>query len=174
MKFNRFSALFSVIAVVVLSVAAFGQTETFSDPDVEYTFEVPNKSWKQTAQPSVTSPNVEYTNGDRSAGYLEIRKITVRADSLTSEAIGDEEEKLKFLQGYVAGKEEIFRGKLDGNVFNYEFIRSGRNMAGRYYFLRANPTTVYLLRFTAQKEKLLSVRTQADVFARTFAVKTAK
>ena len=123
-----------------------------------------------TAKPSTTSPNVEYVYGDRSAGYLEIRKMSVKADDMMADMIAGEEEKLKFLQGYVAGKEENFAGNLRGTAFNYEFIRSGRNMSGRFYFLKVNPTTVYVLRFTAQKEKLMTIRNQTDSIARTFEV----
>ena len=88
-----------------------------------------------------------------------------------SEIIAGEEEKLKFLQGYVAGKEENFAGNLKGTAFNFEFIRSGRNMSGRFYFLKASPTTVYVLRFTALKEKLITIRNQTDSIARTFEIK---
>lgn len=171
MKSVKFSLLFSVIAGLFLAVSAFAQTETFSDPNVEYSFNIPNATWKMTAKPSQTSPNVEYVYGDRSAGYLEVRKLSVKSDDLMADIVAGEEEKLKFLQGYVAGKEENFAGSLRGNVFNFEFIRSGRPMSGRFYFLRANPTTVYVLRFTAQKEKLLSIRNQTDSIARTFEVK---
>ncbi|HVE55226.1 MAG TPA: hypothetical protein VNB22_00250 [Pyrinomonadaceae bacterium] len=171
MKLNKFSFLFSVVTGLFLVFSAFAQTETFSDANVEYTFDLPNATWKMTAKPSTTSPNVEYVYGDRSAGYLEVRKLSVKADDLMSDIIAGEEEKLKFLQGYVAGKEENFAGNLKGTAFNFEFIRSGRNMSGRFYFLKANPTTVYVLRFTAQKEKLMTIRNQTDSIARTFEIK---
>ncbi len=171
MKLNKFSFLLSAVIGLFLAVSAFAQTETFSDANVEYTFDLPNATWKMTAKPSTTSPNVEYTYGDRSAGYLEVRKLSVKADDIMSDTIAGEEEKLKFLQGYVAGKEENFAGNLRGTVFNFEFIRSGRNMTGRFYFLKVNPTTVYVLRFTAQKEKLITIRNQTDSIARTFEIK---
>ena len=171
MKLNKVSFLLSAVIGLFMAFSAFAQTETFSDVSVEYTFDLPSATWKMTAKPSTTSPNVEYTYGDRSAGYLEVRKLSVKADDLMSDVIAGEEEKLKFLQGYVAGKEENFAGNLKGTVFNYEFIRSGRNMSGRFYFLKVNPTTVYVLRFTAQKEKLVTIRNQTDSIARTFEVK---
>lgn len=171
MKLNKFSFLFSVTVGLLLAVSALAQSEKFSDPNVEYTFDVPNATWKMIAKPSVTSPNVEYVYGDRSAGHFEVRKLSVKSDDLMSDVIRSEEEKLKFMQGYVAGKEENFAGNLRGTVFNFEFIRSGRNMSGRFYFLKANPTTVYVLRFTAQKEKLITIRNQTDSIARTFEVK---
>lgn len=170
MKLKHF-ALFLPALVLAFAASAMAQTSTFSDPNVEYTFEVPDPTWKMTAKPSVTSPNVEYTYEDRTTGYMEVRKITVKSDDLTADAITDEEEKLKFLQGYIAGKQEIFTGRMKGVVFNYEFIRAGRNMSGRLYFLRANPTTIYVIRFTGRKEKLITIRNQTDLMARTFDIK---
>jgi hypothetical protein len=170
---NKFSFLFSAVLSLFLAVSAFAQGQTFNDPNVEYSFEIPNATWKMTVKPSTTSPNVEYVYGDRMNGYLEIRKINVKADDLIADVIAGEEEKLKFLQGYVAGKEENFAGNFRGTAFNYEFVRSGRNMSGRFYFLKANSTTVYVLRFTGLKDKLLSIRNQTDSIARTFEVKKA-
>lgn len=171
MKLNKFSFLLSAVFGLFLAVSIAAQTEKFSDADVEYIFDLPNATWKILSKPSATSPNVEYVYGDRSAGYFEVRKLTVKADNLMSEIIADEETRLKFLQGYVAGKEENFAGNMKGTAFNFEFIRSGRNMSGRFYFLKANPTTVYVLRFTAQKEKLITIRNQTDSIARSFELK---
>jgi len=44
-------------------------------------------------------------------------------------------------------------------------------MSGRYYFLIADPNTVYVLRFSGFTDKLKSIRNQTDSMARTFAVK---
>ena len=171
MKSKIISPLLSVVFGLFLAVSALAQSPVFSDENVEYTFGLPEAVWKMTVKPSPTSPNVEYVYGDRMNGYLEIRKLNVKADSLLSEVIASEEEKLKFLQGYVAGKEENFAGNMRGTAFNFEFVRSGRNYSGRFYFLRANPTTVYVLRFTGLKEKLISIRNQTDSIARTFELK---
>lgn len=171
MKLNKFSFLFSAVLGLFLAFSAAAQSQSFSDTNVEYTFDLPNATWKMTSKPSAISPNVEYTYGDRSAGFLQVRKLTIKADDLMSDVIAEEEDKLKILPGYVAGKEEVFAGKLRGTVFNYEFIGGGRNMSGRFYFLKANATTVYVLRFTAQKEKLVAIRNQTDSIARTFEIK---
>jgi len=160
------SALFPVVL--------FAQESTFSDPNVEYSFAIPEAGWKQIVKPSVTTPNVEYVYNDRREGHFEVRKLTVPKDAFMTDIIRDEESKLQFLQGYVPNKEENFSGVLRGNVFNYEFVRSGRNMSGRFYFLRANDTTVYILRFTGERDRLRSIRNQTDAIARTFSIKTAK
>ncbi|CAN5267877.1 hypothetical protein BH10ACI1_BH10ACI1_00850 [soil metagenome] len=169
MKLNKL--YFSLVIGLLLAVSAFAQSKIFSDASVEYTFELPEAAWKMTAKPSDISPNVEYVYGDKSDGHLEVRKLTVKANELLSETITTEERKLQFLQGYVAGKEEQFQGLLNGKIFNFEFVRSARNMSGRFYFLKVNDTTVYVLRFTGERDKLRSIRNQTDSIARTFAIK---
>jgi len=163
--------LFSVFFALVFAVAAFAQTPQFSDANVEYTFEVPDAEWKQTVKPSSTSPNVEYVFKDRSEAHLEVRKLTVKEAETLADTMSNEEQRLQFLPGFVAGKEEDFKGALSGKAFNYEFVRSGRNMSGRFYFLKAGNQTIYVLRFTGQREKLRSLRNQTDSMARTFAIK---
>lgn len=169
MKSGNF--LFSVVFALVFAAAAFAQTPRFSDPNVEYTFDVPDAEWKQTVKPSSTSPNVEYVFKDRADGHLEIRKVAIKDGDTLADTMSSEEQRLQFLPGYVAGKEEEFKGALNGKAFNYEFIRSGRNMSGRFYFLKSDDKTIYVLRFTGQREKLRSLRNQTDSMARTFAVK---
>lgn len=174
MKSNKLSFLFSIAAVFLLTVSSFAQTETFSDANVEYTFDLPETVWKMIAKPSATSPNVEYVYGERQSGHLEIRKTAFKPNATLSDLISDEEQKLQFLPGYVAGKQEDFRGNFGGKVFNYEFVRSARNMSGRFYFLKTDDNTVYVLRFTGQRDKLRSIRNQTDSIARTFDLKKSK
>ena len=163
--------MLSVMASLTLAAAAFAQGETFSAPNVAYSFTLPESRWKMTVKPSDTSPNVEYVYGDRSDGHFEVRKLDVRRDTLLTKVLGDEQEKLQFLKGYVAGKQESFSGRLRGMIFNYEYVRAGRPMGGRMYLLRANDTTVYAIRFSGEKDKLRSLEHQTDSIARTFAVK---
>lgn len=158
-----------------LGQTVFSQDESyvFDDPNIDYKVELPNSTWKVTMRPSETSRNVAFTYGERNSGYLEIRKLTVKADMLMSDVIADEETKLRFEKGFVAGKEENFSGKMNGRVYNSEFVKQGRNVSGRFYFLRdnKNPTVVYLLRFTGYKEKLMAIRNETDYIARRFGLK---
>jgi hypothetical protein len=172
MKKFKLSLLFSICLVLIFAATAFAQTEIFSDENVDYTFEIPEKEWKMTSKPSNLSPNVEYVYGNTTSGHLEIRKLSMKSGEDLDDVIQSEEDKLQFKPGYVTGKEEVFRGSLIGKVFNFEFIRSGRNMSGRYYFLKADETTVYVLRFEAFRDKLLTIRNQTDSMARTFKIKS--
>ncbi|MBX3289055.1 MAG: hypothetical protein KF855_06875 [Acidobacteria bacterium] len=172
--FNHIRTVRSAViaaAFVMLFVipAAAQETTTFSDPNVEYSFEVPDARWKMTAKPTATNANVEYVYVDRRDAHLEVRKISVASSVPMADVLRDEEQKLKFMPGYVAGKEESISGKLNGSVFNFEFVRAGRPMAGRFYFLRSG-NSVYIMRFTGLRDKLRSVRHNADRMARTFAV----
>jgi hypothetical protein len=79
--------------------------------------------------------------------------------------------KLGFLPGFVQGKEEPFNGRLDGITVSYEFVRTGKPMLGRTYYLQADSRTIYALRFTGLRDKLSRIRNQTDVIARTFKLK---
>ncbi len=168
MKLPKNSLLFSFVLVLAVSV---GAQSDFSDPNVDYTFSLPNDDWKMTTKPSEVSPNVEYVYKYKSQGHLEVRKLKVEENALFGDMFEQEELSLQFLSGYVAGKEENFQGALPGRVFNYEFVRSGKPMSGRYYFLKADNTTIYLLRVTGSKDELRSIRNQTDSIARTFKIK---
>ena len=174
MKITSLSVIFSVFASLLCVFSVFAQTETFSDPNVEYTFEIPDTSWKMTAKPSNISPNVEYVYGTRQNGHLEVRKISVRANEKLADIIREEEAKLQFKPGFVAGKEENFKGFLAGRVYNFEFVKAGRNWSGRYYFLQADDSTIYVLRFEGYRDKLLSLRNIVDSMGRTFNIAKAE
>jgi hypothetical protein len=171
MKFNKESVVFSVVVALLMVLSAAAQAK-FTDPNVAYEFELPNDEWKLTVKPSATSPNVEYVHGGyRAEGHLEIRRIQVTTGTVLAEVVKAEGVKLQFRKGYVAGKEENFLGLLRGTVFNFEYAQEGKAMAGRFYFLRANDTTVYVLRFEGLDFKLRGITNQADSIARTFSVK---
>lgn len=170
MNRTKYSSMLALFAALILTVSAAAQGESFSHPDVEYGFELPDAKWKMTVKPSATTPNVEYVYVERNEGHLEVRKLSVPNRSIVTDIIRDEEQKLQFLPGYVAGKEETFAGFLSGTVFNFEFVRAGRPMSGRFYFLKAGENSIYLLRFTGFKDKIRSIRNQTDSIARTFSV----
>lgn len=170
MKKNKYFLIVIAIALFVAVSPVYAQ-QNFTDVNVDYNFAVPDAKWKMTVKPSSSSPNVEYVYGDRFDGHLEVRRLTVDKDSLLTDTVENEEQKLRFRPGFVAGRQENFTGKLRGSIFNFEYVAAGKNMSGRYYFLRANDTTVYVLRFSGQKDSLRSLQPQTDSIARSFAVK---
>ncbi|MBP9664127.1 MAG: hypothetical protein KBD94_05860 [Pyrinomonadaceae bacterium] len=163
--------LLPLFVLMAAAISAVGQDNSFSDELADYTFLLPDEKWKMTVKPSATDASVEYVFGDRRNGHLEVRKHSIARDGLLTDMVRDEEQKLMFRLGFVAGKEENFAGKLKGTIYNFEYVASGRTMAGRFYFVRSGDTAVYVLRFTGLKDSMRSLRSQTDSIARTFSVK---
>ena len=171
MKHKKFAVLLAAAFCLLPTLSAFGQ-DTFGDPNAEYTFSIPDDKWKVTGKPTAALSNMDMVWGDRADGAMEVRKLTVPRDQTITQLMhGSEENKYSFLRGFVSGKDETFSGKLRGGVFNFEYVAAGKVMAGRNYYLRANDTTVYLLKFSGPKDNIRSLRNQADTMARTFGIK---
>lgn len=161
---------FALILMAFIAPAALAQ-QTYTHEKVDYTFELPSATWKSIVEPNAAQ-HPEFVYGDRLDGYLTIRKEIVDAGTSASEvARRDADLKLRFLPGFIQGKEEPFRGRLEGVTMSYEFVRTGKPMIGRTYYLQADPRTVYALRFTGLKDKLTRIRNQTDLIARTFKTK---
>jgi hypothetical protein len=164
-----------VISLVVLALmmsAVVSAQQTYSSDKVEYTFDIPSATWRSILEPDATHQHPEFVYGDRLDGYLTIRKEIVDAGTTPAQlARTDQDQKLQFLPGFVPGKEEPFNGRLDGVTMSYEYVRSGKAMLGRTYYLQADNRTIYALRFTGLRDKLGRIRNQTDVIARTFKLK---
>ena len=146
--------------------------QAYNNDKVEYTFDLPSATWRTILEPDAAHEHPEFVYGDRLDGYLTIRKEVVDAGTTPSQlARSDQDLKLHFLPGFVPGKEEPFNGRLDGVTMSYEFVRSGKPMLGRTYYLQADNRTIYALRFTGLKDKLSRIRNQTDLIARTFKLK---
>ena len=138
----------------------------------EYTIELPSAEWRMIAEPDAAHEHAEFVYGDRLKGYLQIRKEVVDAGTTASDlARRDLDQKLRFLPGFVEGKEEKFSGRLNGVTVSYEFIRTAKPMMGRIYYLQADNRTIYALRFSGLRDKLARIRNQTDLIARSFKLK---
>ena len=159
-------ALFLLTAGCVMALAQ----ETYDGG--AYTLDLPSATWKVISEPDETREHAEFVNGDRLEGYLQVRKEVVDAGTTPSDlARRDLDQKLRFLPGFVEGKEEKFSGRLNGVTVSYEFIRTAKPMAGRIYYLQADNRTIYALRFSGLRDKLARIRNQTDLIARTFKLK---
>ena len=97
MKRSTFSFVTFGLLSLVFAINSFAQSQTFNDPNVEYTFDIPETIWKMIIKPSASNPNVEYAYGDRLDGHLEIRKVSVKeSDTLAEIILNDQEQKLQF------------------------------------------------------------------------------
>ena len=167
---NRLITFFACVAFFVFSSSiASAQTVAFSNSKVEYTIELPSATWKVVSEPDALHEHIEFVNGDRLEGYLQIRKETVDAGTTASElARRDQDQRLQYRPGFVPGKEEKFAGRLNGVTVSYEFIQTGKPMLGRIYYLQVDNRTIYALRFTGLRDRLARIRNQTDLIARSF------
>ena len=162
-----------VIALVLIGLMTSGvlAQQLYTHQNVDYTFELPSATWKTILEPDAAHEHPEFVYGDRLDGFLTIRKEIVDAGTSASELAKRDQVKLRFLPGFVEGKEEAFNGRLDGVTVSYEFVRTGKPMLGRTYYLQVDPRTIYALRFTGLRDKLSRIRNQTDLIARTFKIK---
>jgi len=168
---RRLTIFFALASIFALGAAAQAQ-ETFSSANADYTLELPSTRWKATQEPDSLHEHAEFIYGDRNDGYLKIRKEVVEAGTTAADiARRDQDQKLRFQTGFVEGKQENFEGRLKGVTFGYEYTAGGKAMAGRIYYLQADNRTVYVLRFTGLRDKLLLIRNQTDGIARSFRLK---
>ncbi len=168
-RLTIFLALASILALA--STAATAQ-QTFTSHNAGYTLELPSERWRVIQEPDSLHEHAEFIYGDRNDGFLRIRKDVVEAGTTaTNISERDQDQKLKFQTGYVEGKEEKFAGRLNGVTFAYEYTSGGKAMAGRIYYLQADNRTVYALRFTGLRDRLLQIRNQTDSIARSFRLK---
>src|SRR5215211_2495202 len=165
------SFLTAAFLLALLSTPALPQ-HTFTSDTVEYTLELPSQTWRVLQEADSMHPHTEFIYGDRNDGYLKIRKEVVDEGTTAADlARRDQETKLRFLPGHVDGKEEKFGGRLSGVTISYEYTNGGKPMAGRTYYLQADNRTVYALRFTGLRDKLVRIRNQTDLIARSFQLK---
>ena len=159
-------ALFALTAPVALA------QQVYTHDKVDYSFDIPSPTWRVILEPDAGRGHPELVYGDRLDGYLTIRKEVVDAGTTAADiARRDQDLTLRFLPGFVEGKTDSFNGRLDGVTMSYEFVRTGKPMLGRTYYLQADSRTVYALRFTGLRDKLSRIRNQTDLIARTFKLK---
>jgi hypothetical protein len=165
--------LVGALALLALAAASASAQESYTSESDDYSLELPTQVWKAVPRPDNEHKHLEFINGDRSDGYLRIRKEVVEPNtSLSDFARNDQETKLRFMSGFVAsGKEERFSGRINGIVIGYEYTSAGKPMAGRIYYLQADPRTIYVLHFTGLRDKLQRIQNQTDAIARSFRTK---
>ena len=161
-----------LIVLLGLMVSSSLAQQVYTSDRLEYTFELPSPTWRSISEPDAAHSHIEFVYGDRLDGHLQIRKEVVEAGTTPSAlAQRDQDLKLRFLPGFVEGKQESFNGRLDGVVLSYEFVKAGKPMLGRIYYLQGDNRTVYTMRFTGLRDKLAKIRNQTDLIARTFKLK---
>jgi hypothetical protein len=160
------------VALLVCAAQAAAGQESRTSETKEYALELPNEVWRAVQRLDNARQHTEFVNGDRLDGYLRVRREEVEAGAeLREYARADADTKLRFLPGFVGGKDERFAGRLSGVVSNYEYTSGGKAMAGRVYYLRADGRTVYVLHFTGLRDRIQRIQNQTDAIARSFRLK---
>ena len=167
-----FLFLLAVLGLTVMGSSVAAQSHSYTSAKVAYIVEFPSPMWRLVDEPDEMHQHAEFVYNDRNDGYLRIRRETLDEGLTVSEfARRDQEQKVRFLPGYVNGKDDNFTGRMSGVTVSYEFTQAGKPMAGRTYYLQADERTVYALRFTGMRDKLSRIRNQTDQIARTFKLK---
>jgi hypothetical protein len=161
------------LALAFAAPAALAQdAQTYTNDKLDYALDLPNATWRAVPRADSMHEHVEFIYGDRSDGLLRVRKEIVDDGTSPSDlARRDQDNKLRFQNGYVEGKQDNFPGRLKGIAASYEFTGGGKPMVGVIYYLQADPRTIYVLHFTGAKDTLLRLRSQTDAIARSFRVK---
>jgi len=164
--------LMAVLLLITAVCSLAAAQESYTSNQIDYTIEFPSTQWRVISEPDAAHEHAEFVYGDRLEGYLQIRREVVDAGTTPSDlARRDMDQKLRFLPGFVEGKEEPFKGRLNGVTVSYEFVKTAKPMMGRIYYLQVDNRTIYTLRFSGLRDKLARIRNQTDLIARSFKLK---
>src|SRR6476646_8264762 len=118
-----------VLGLTLIMASVSLAQQLYTHDKIDYTFELPSPIWKVILEPDAAHEHPELVYGDRLDGYLTIRKEIVDAGtSPTERARRDTDMKVRFLPGFVEGKQDPFNGRRDGVTVSYEFGRTGKPM----------------------------------------------
>ena len=163
--------ILAALAMPAAPMAAL-QEHSYTSPKVDFTVDFPSPTWRLVDEPDEVHQHTEFVYGDRVDGYLRIRREALEQGLTIKEfAHRDQDQRTRYLPGYVDGKEETFSGRLSGMTLSYEFSERGKQMGGRTYYLQGDANTVYVLRFTGLRDKLSRIRNQTDFISRSLRLK---
>ena len=158
-----------VASMLLLMPNVYRPQEVFEDPEGKYSLTVPTGWTPVVSRDGLGRTDVKVVYKNNENGTLKIRRVTIEGNVTPMEyAKQDEERTLRFLPGYVKGEAESFTGGVDGATVSFDFAVSGKPMLGRHYYIRANPTTIFVLRFTGLRNVLGPARASTDSMARSF------
>jgi hypothetical protein len=171
-EFIKMKNLIVVLLLITGICSLAAAQEPYTSDQGAYLIEFPSTQWRMISEPDSTHEHAEFVYGDRLEGYLQVRREVVDAGTTPADlARRDMDQKLRFLPGFVEGKEESFKGRLNGVTGSYEFVKTAKPMMGRIYYLQADNRTIYTLRFSGLRDKLARIRNQTDLIARSFKLK---
>lgn len=142
---------------------------TFQDPEGKYTLELPIK-WKAVSyQDGAGKDRVDIIYRDRAFGLLKITQESILGSSLEAFIQSDIDQNLRFRPGYVYNNLEKFIGNnVPGQLLQFDFTTGGQPKKGRNYYLKTDSQTLWVLRFSGNRDVFSPLRHESDAIARSF------
>ncbi|MBI3948933.1 MAG: hypothetical protein HY314_00540 [Acidobacteria bacterium] len=115
---------------------------------------------------------VDFVFDNREQGLLRIRERRRDRDMTPEEfARREQETSLRFLPGFTQGSIEPFSNRnYPGTALSFDFTFGGRPKTARYYYLKIDPNTFYVMQFEGNPQVLRTIRNRTDLMARSFRV----
>ena len=173
MKINHLTICLTILFVVLLFPSAVrSQTGSFTSENRDYALDLPSARWRAINVSGVAHDSTEFVYSDQGLVQMRIRRELVDAGVVPSDLVLRQQSSDRvFLRSYVKGTEESFQGRLSGVKYPYEYISSGKPLAGLIYYLQANNRTIYRIEFIGSPNELRDLGNQTDFIARSFRVK---
>ena len=136
----------------------------------DYTIDLPAGWEMHSYRDGATIERKEYVYGDRSDALMKVKRLRVSpGEAVDAVAERESDQTLRFQPGFVPSRSEQFGGGSHrGVLVQFDFTRAGKPMLGRYYYLRADESTVWVLQFTGDRDVLGRIRNVTDQMARSF------
>ena len=161
-----------MLIVVLFPIAVRAETWPYTDETLDYVLELPSAKWRAIEVPSVAHKSTAFIYGEQSPIHLRIRRELVGANVSPADLVLRRQRLDRVsLRGYVKGKDESFAGRLNGAKYPYEYIKTGKPMAGVIYYLEVDNRTIYRLEFTGPSAKLRNLSNQTEFIARSFSLR---
>ena len=174
----RFRIFFPVVVFLMtgfLATAALAQ-EVFEDPDGEYSVTLPAGWIAVVSRDALGKSEVNIVFKVRENGSLKLRRVADADPNISAMDFAklDEGNTVRFQPGYDRTNLENFvvgAGR-SGALLSYDYKNSaGQPFTGRTNYLRMDPKTICVLKFTGRKTILGTLRNQTDSIARSLKLK---
>ncbi|HEY5885320.1 MAG TPA: hypothetical protein VIT88_11570 [Pyrinomonadaceae bacterium] len=158
-----------LLMLLFIPSAVNSQSRTFTSKNRDYAVNLPSANWRAIEVSGVAHDSTEFSYGDQGLVHMRIRRELVDAGVFPSDLVLRQQGLDRvFLRGYVKGAEQSFYGRLSGVKYPYEYVSSGKPVAGLIYYLQANNRTIYRIEFTGPLKELSDLSNESDAIARSF------
>ncbi|MCS6884527.1 MAG: hypothetical protein RMM17_08010 [Acidobacteriota bacterium] len=161
-----------LLLFVFLALVSLQDDRNFIDPEGRFELLLPSENWKIVQyKDGANNDRTDIVYRDRAYGLLKVtRERLPDSMDLQSFVQSEIEQNLRFRPGYVYNSTERFTGAyLRGVLLEFEFSLAGKPKKARnYYLLSKDAGSVWVLRFSGNKEILGPLRHESDSIARSF------